>query len=173
MAIKIDKDFLLKNQFWVMLGAAVFLWLVSLVWVFLGPAKKASAEAKAFAKTQDEYKNSGKDPKNASFNTAWNQREKEFREARDKIWEAAWRTQIDQKTKAHYMTWPRQMQGDLEKAYFGDPIKPDSRDRYRNREYDEQFPSKQNPSLDVFMGVRAGEQAYFPIVYDTKVLGQH
>src|SRR5258708_4342445 len=169
--MKIDKEFLMKNRFWVLLGTAVLLVLICLGLVFLGPAKKASAAADTYAKTRKDYDNV-KDPKNASFLPPWVQREKLFKDAKNAIWEKAWLTQTDLRTKTDYMTLPGRIGSNLTTPYFGDTITSDDLDSYKNTLYAAQFPTKESPSLDAFLALRGDEQAYFPIEYETKVLGQ-
>jgi hypothetical protein len=163
--MKLDKEFLLKNRFWVLLGTAVFFWLVSLVIVFFGPAKKASAESKNFAELQKKL-TAPKNPKNASFLPPWREREELFRKAKNKVWEQAWKTQTN------VMTWPGGLDTLRDTGHFGDTIAPDSLDRYKNAWYDTQFPTKRSPNLEAFLGIRSGEEIYFPIRYDPPVLGQ-
>ena len=156
--MKLDKDTLVKHQFWLLLGLSGVLALASLVLLFLGPAAKAQAERKKF----DDAKNSlgpkaPRDPKNPKFLTAWNKRRDYFTGHKNTVWKQAWLTQAD------IMTWPREL-ADLSQKYFGDEINPRERLAYAKKDgpYDSQF------SFEAFFAPPAGDNVYFPISYDPK-----
>src|SRR5258708_6429297 len=149
--MKLDKEFLLKNRFWVLLGTAVLLWVVLVGMIFFDPAKKAAAESKKFAETEKQFKKD-QDPKNDSFLTEWQKLEKTFKGHKDRVWERAWESQ------KNVMTWPRDLAKMMANAYFGDKLDPDSINRYKNTFYNSQF-----ANLEAFMALPDGDQMYLPV----------
>jgi hypothetical protein len=157
--MKLDKAFMKKHQFWLLLGLSVFLWLVSLALVLIGPGAKAAAEAKKFKTAEDDYTKK-RTPKNQSFIDPWVERAQIYTGRKNEVWQLAWKTQDG------LMTWPSKLEG-MQAASFGGPIDADSIQRYKGGEYHSQF-----VSLDAFLALRGGEQVYFPIVYSTGVFGE-
>ncbi len=160
--MKLDKEFMKKHQFWLLLGLAVFLWTISLALVFIGPRAKAAEEAKNYQKAETEFQNKLKlDLKNVSFLTKWKERQDVFTKRKNVVWEEAWKTQ------AELMTWPGNLATELANASFGDKIEPDSIQRYKNELYRSQF-----ASMDAFLALRT-EPLYFPVGFERSVLGEH
>src|SRR5712671_2727948 len=100
--MKVDQEFLKKHQFWLLLGLAVFLWLISLGVVFISARAKAAKETADYTKSQKEN-TSPADPKNETFNTPWNERKDIYSKRKNEVWEEAWKTQTN------IMTWPGTM----------------------------------------------------------------
>ena len=69
--MKIDKEFLLKNQFWIGLGGAGVLVLGSIVVLFLGARPRAASAEANYIDIQKKLADQ-KDFKNQSFVTPWN-----------------------------------------------------------------------------------------------------
>jgi hypothetical protein len=169
--MKVDKEFLKKHQFWLLLGFAVFLWLISLGVVLIGPRSKAAAAAKDYTNAQKKYVVPN-DPKNKFFLTAWIERKDVYSKQKNEVWEEAWKTQDN------LMTWPGNMltatNTDLNAASFGDAVGPDSIQRYKADLYRSQFPQDpKNPDLSTFLAIGNNETVYFPIAWDKTVLGEH
>jgi len=83
--MKIDKETLLKNQFWIVLGGAGLLILGSIVVLFLGAGPRASSAQAGYKDFETKLKNQ-KDFKNSSFVKPWNERKDEFSGRKDKVW---------------------------------------------------------------------------------------
>src|SRR6478672_10922485 len=110
--MKIDKEFLLKNRFWVM-AAAVSLWLIGLAIVLIGPGATAAAARKAVEDEEGKLKPKGasdpkNEPKNERFLLKWNERRDFYQKHKDTVWGEAWKTQTD------LMSWP---EGKLTRTY--------------------------------------------------------
>src|SRR4051812_10566472 len=134
--MKLDKEFVQKNLFWLLLAGAVTLWLVSLVLVFLGPLSTAAEAAEDFKKETEKLDRDPKPIMNANFLPPWQAREKYFRGHKNTVWEEAWEMQ------GNYMTWPGELSRVMAKARFGDKFEnPDQLQSYRNQLYKSQFPS--------------------------------
>jgi hypothetical protein len=99
MAAKIDKEFLIKNQFWVGLGAFVLLWLIGVIMVMVGP----DATAKKDWKDAKDGVERSRNPKTAADQIPWNNHGKMYRDQKDVIWAEAWKHQ------AAMYTWPQGM----------------------------------------------------------------
>src|SRR5262249_34557516 len=146
--MKLDKEMLLKNQFWIALGGAGVLLLALIAILFLGPAKRAAnarTSYEDFKKTLEV-----KEFKNSSFVKPWDERKDVFTGRKNEVWEAAYRTQDG------LMTWPFK---DKESSYsnfqklgqaghFGDPISNDDLLAYKEKLYKTQLPTK---SADLYL----------------------
>src|SRR6266542_3326586 len=163
--MKLDKDTLLKNQFWIGLGTAGVLLLGTIVILFLGPASRAAKTRAEYDKFKKDLE-SQKDFKNPRFVTPWNERKGEYTVHKEKVWGEAYVIQDG------VMTWPYASRDTVfkeltEKGHFGDNIPDDALLRYRDGLYQSQFPNK-DEGLEVFLG----GDAYLPLVIDRKLLGQ-
>jgi hypothetical protein len=162
--MKLDKETLVKHQFWLLLGLSGVLTLAALVLLFLGPRAKAAKARTDFQKNKDNLgpKNAvTKDPKNDSFLKPWNKRRDKFAEHKNIVWKQAWDTQSD------IMTWPRDL-ARLEKGHFGDNIPDNERLSYKETYYEKQF------TPEAFFAPEAGRGVYFPVSFNKdKIFGRH
>lgn len=158
--MKMDKEFLKKNLFWVLLAGAFVLWFASLAMVFLGPSGDAAAAAEEFEKKEKEIKTPRK-PKNASFNPPWQERKKLYEGHKNSVWEEAWKTQSD------IMTWPDKFPTTMKDAYFGDEIAANQLEFYKLREYNTQF-----DKMEKFLNLKLGEKVYCPFEFDESAKGK-
>lgn len=155
--MKLDKEFVQKNLFWVLLIAALGLWSIGLVVVLLGPGAEVAKAKKSIEDEDKAHKNPGP-IRNDSFNKPWDDRRKFYQGHKNTVWETAWVTQDG------LMTWPER--GDTTKygnkdVYFGDPIDPIHVKSYVDTEYMTQYP-RSDGKLDVkgFLGV------YLPVDFN-------
>jgi len=131
--MKIDKEALAKNQFWILLGAALLLWVIALAMLKMqGPSAVAEKFAKYDKADKDIKAALSKGPKNKSFLEPWEKHGETFRSHKDKVWAEAWTVQQGM------MTWPRaDFQAKL--RYPTDPFSTAERSEYRNTLYITQF----------------------------------
>jgi hypothetical protein len=135
--MKIDKETLLKNRFWVGMIAFAPLWLIILIVALVS----SGSEAAANAKTVDDKKKAVKSPgdiKNDSFTVLLKDKKDELQKQKEKVWDAAWKGQRD------LMTWPNlAVKPHLEQqGYFGEELAPAERSHFRERGmYESQLPA--------------------------------
>lgn len=92
--MKLDKDTLVKNQFWFLLVVYLVIWVVALGVLKLGAADAVTAKQKAFEDNKKAIETAQKNrPKNKSFNEPWEKYGAVFAEAKNKVWQQAWETQ--------------------------------------------------------------------------------
>src|SRR5690349_14203136 len=120
--MKLDKETLLKNRFWVALVAflPIFLGLMIVTWLTAGEPVKAN---KAAIDTANGALKPLTDIKTDKQTQLLVEKAKELREKKDKVWAEAWRGQ------ANLMVWPRSVPDTLrryleDEATFGAPIDP-------------------------------------------------
>jgi hypothetical protein len=126
--MKLDKETLIKEHFWFLLGLLVALVLLSLILV----STTTSGAIAAVKKTYDENTGKVKTIANSTPKTSawWNELDKKHKDVeaqKTKIWEKAWKEQ------AGLMTWPKMNAEDLaalNQLYFGDPISADICSRF-------------------------------------------
>ncbi|MBI1915636.1 MAG: hypothetical protein HYS12_13025 [Planctomycetes bacterium] len=162
--MKIDKEFLLKNQFWIALGSAGVLILGSLGVLLLGAGPRASSARANYTEFESKLKTQ-KDFKNEAFKKPWDERKGEFSSRKDKVWADAYKTQDG------LMTWPpdNTFFEDLEKrGHFGDEIKGDELVLYRDKLYRSQF-----ASFETFLRASSSDDAYLPVAFDRKLLNEY
>jgi hypothetical protein len=134
MATKINKEFLLKNRFWIGLGVFVALWLIGVVVVETSGDEAKKKDWEKAKQTIEKAKSAN--PKTAAFQTPWNKHGEKFRKHKDVIWKQAWEQQ------ASVYTWPDEMA--VKPAYPEIPFGADPRVDVNNRgnfrsQYPEQF----------------------------------
>ena len=98
-----DKESLIKNQFWLGLGGFGLLWLILWICALANGSTEADNEKNAYAKvgkTIDDWKN--KKPKNNTFIAPWQEYGKKFADQKNDVWGKAWDTQKD------FYVWPPQ-----------------------------------------------------------------
>jgi hypothetical protein len=124
--MKLDKETLVKHQFWIGFGVLLLLIVVTLFWL-----SQVSAEGNATEKQKLDNKMAelGKyiaaAPKNKNDIQVQKDRVALLEKRREEIWEKAWKMQEE------LMTWPPSVQSDMVKLGFGEEIKDDGvRDRY-------------------------------------------
>ncbi|HVS38665.1 MAG TPA: hypothetical protein VMS17_24125 [Gemmataceae bacterium] len=93
--MKFDKEWLLKNQFWLLLGGVGLLWLVALCWLLFFIGDPVADKKKAFEDAEGGVSklatNSGPSkPKNNDFVTPWNAYGDKFKSRKNTVWDVAW-----------------------------------------------------------------------------------
>jgi hypothetical protein len=160
---KLDKDFLQKNRFWMLLAVALALWAVGLATVMVGPASSASAERKKYEASEKKFKGGG--PLfNDRFILPWNEQRDRYARMKNQVWEQAWKPQ------QHLMTLPDGLKDKYPNPFFGKTeIDPVDLERYQATFYKTQFygvDGKLNRA--VFLGTR---DVYLPVEFnDEKIL---
>jgi hypothetical protein len=135
--MKVDKETLIKHQFWIGLGVFVPLVLFTLFWLGDSTADATTAKKKSLDAHLNELKKleDGR-PKRKND---WNQLEAlrvQLEKRKDEIWEKAWKMQED------LLTWPPEVQEKLAPLKFGtDLVKdPGVRSNYARKDvYDPQI----------------------------------
>jgi hypothetical protein len=87
--MKVDKDALLKQKFWILLGVFAVLWILSLsvLWATAGgPITEAKTKYDTAKGGVEKYPH----PKNDSFLPPWEQHAETFKKHKNTVWEVAW-----------------------------------------------------------------------------------
>jgi hypothetical protein len=135
MSTTLDKDTLLKYHFWILIGLFFLFVLVPLITLLTSVGPDITKEQE---KLQTEMKSytAVSNAKNEKWETVLREKDKVIVGNKDKVHDAAWKIQED------LMTWPESLErkgwGKSRYTYFGDPIEPYDRDRYR-KEYEKQL----------------------------------
>jgi hypothetical protein len=134
--MKVDKDTLVKQRFWVGLGAFALFWLIVLLVALFTLSDKATGSAGKL-KAQKEQINNAKDIKNERYTELVAQKKEELQGKKNEVWAQAWLPQQG------IMFWPKEGAGpwrhlELE-GYFGETIAPNDLTAYRGL-YDSQMP---------------------------------
>jgi hypothetical protein len=144
MALKVDKEFLLKHRFWILLGVFVPFWLFVLIWLSTGVAGEVSKKRGEYAQV-DQGLNGINRPPNDTWVEALKVHENSLKGKKDLVWEAVWKPQVDM------MTWPGNARSPLNEKlrdkYFGDPIDPADAKEYADNLYREQLREFVNSNL--------------------------
>ncbi len=133
MAVKVDKEFLLKHRFWILTGVFVILALVPLFLLTMSVSDEV-------AKKREEYDKAKKavegitNPMNDSWVAAYNTKDKFVSDKRDEVHGQAWRSQETM------MTYPESLKPLMKDKYFGDPLVFTDLDKFA-RDYQTQLGS--------------------------------
>ena len=90
--MKVDKDALLKQKFWILLGVFALLWLICLSALYAnagGPLDKAKDDYKKANDAITKFTGVNR-PKNDSFLPPWVEHGKRFDEHKKTVWKVAW-----------------------------------------------------------------------------------
>lgn len=132
MKVKIDKEFIIKHHFWILLGIYAPLVLVSLAMLWTSVADAIEEKRKAIAAVKGNIESIIKDTniRNPAWLEAGTQKEKGLAVQKDKVWEVVWKGQ------AGMVTWPKFMLDkypDLKNKDFGEPLADSAiRDQFIN-----------------------------------------
>ncbi|MGH7173369.1 MAG: hypothetical protein ACRELG_24055 [Gemmataceae bacterium] len=112
--MKLDKDTLVKHQFWVLLGSFLFLWLIAVLWDKVSAGEPIETSKKNYDGSESKLKTAKNNPVNtATFLPPWNEAADIFNAHKNKIWKDAWDHQVDmfdwppEWTKTKDMTTPQ------------------------------------------------------------------
>jgi hypothetical protein len=139
--MKMDKETLSKNGFWIGLGSFTLLWLIATLILWISAGGAVAQKQKAY---DDSVKKIGgvNRPKNDTFLGPWNQYGDRFRKQKDDVWVRAWNLQ------GKMQTWPLhkdpRTQGRAAAEGYPPPfpnttVPPTWRDDYINKLYVTQF----------------------------------
>jgi hypothetical protein len=135
--MKMDKETLLKNRFWV--GLVVFgpLWLIILIIALVSSGSEAATKKKEMEDASGKLK-AISNPKNERFTVLVEEKKNGLQAQKDKVWAEAWKGQKD------LMKWPEGMDGRAQleaNGYFGDALTPGQRTQFRDaKNYATQLP---------------------------------
>jgi hypothetical protein len=95
-ASPMDKESLIKNQFWLGLGGFGLLWLILWICALTNGSAEADKEKSDYGKVGKDIDGwKSKTPKNAKFIAPWQEYGKKFSDLKNKVWGDAWDTQKD------------------------------------------------------------------------------
>ena len=90
--MKVDKDAILKQKFWILLGVCALLWLICLSVLYANGGGPADEAKKSYdtAKTAISKFTGANRPKNDSFLPPWQADIKQFEQHKNTVWRSAW-----------------------------------------------------------------------------------
>jgi hypothetical protein len=130
--MQVDKEFLMKHRFWILLGVDVPLVLIAYLIIVFSVSSVISAEA-AKVETAKKDLRGISNPKNDKWVKAAATRADNVTGKQNDVWGRAWQAQDG------LMTWPAEMTPKYGRAYFGDPIDPKDLADYASRWYKKQL----------------------------------
>src|SRR5260370_35081619 len=133
--MKVDKEVLLKQHFWLLLILVVVLPLVCLLILWTSASAKVEDAEKTVKGVEDKL-NKINQPKNKKFEDVLKEKDEKVDAQKTKIWKAAWEEQADM------FTWPESLEGadKLKQMHFGDSMIVDWRmDFYKKNPYQAQY----------------------------------
>jgi hypothetical protein len=137
--MKMDKESLSKNRFWIGLIAFAPLWLLIFIVALLSSGSAASGQKAIVDKANGDLK-AITNPRNERYTELVAQKQKALEKQKDMVWAEAWKGQKD------LMKWPAgvENQPQLEAAaYFGDELSPNQRNQFRGESaYGAQLPEE-------------------------------
>jgi hypothetical protein len=169
--MKVDKEALLKNKFWILLGGFALLWLISLsvLWAYAGsPADEAKKKYDASLGNIKKYPR----PKNDSFLPKWVEYGDTFKKHKNEVWQIAWDGEDAKPGEMRWVgqkgmyTWPSSQAHDLQNnlAYPDNKFSTEDREWYKTKDvYMHQFDSlyyqlKSDPEQ-----LKKGQAPYLPL----------
>jgi hypothetical protein len=155
--MKFDAENLLKNAFWLLLGGFVLFWIAAIVFFKFGPAEAFAKGGDALKKTREESDAAAKKtPRNYdTYTKPWEERAKEFKGIKEKVWAEAWALQNPEDAKVKganrgkdLATWPRSSNDKIKEELNYPGAQTSDRDiadylrQYRDKLYIGQFLAK-------------------------------
>src|SRR5262249_45652930 len=110
MAIRFDKELLIKHHFWILLGTSVLLVFIALIMLPSSVGSVVEKEKGACKSSQDQLKNL-RDFKNGKWVDAYEKQDKIVVKKKDEVWGESWDVQKDM------MTWPADLQETWSQKY--------------------------------------------------------
>ena len=99
--MKLDKETIIKHQFWFLLGTYLLVWLIAVLWLKFAAADPIEKAKKDYKETTDKLAASSRDPKNPNtFCPPWEAYGQVFDKHKQVIWKVAWDYQKPM------FTWP-------------------------------------------------------------------
>ncbi len=94
--MKLDKDTVIKHQFWFLLGTFVLVWVIAAFWLKVAAAKPIEDAQKAYKAADAKLKKASQGPKNPdTFCPPWQEYSKVIDQHKQVIWGQAWAIQKD------------------------------------------------------------------------------
>jgi hypothetical protein len=129
--MKLDKETVIKHNFWILLGTVLPLLLIMLCVLKFGVADTVDARKKEYESALTSVKGIN-NPKNQAFIDPVKVKEETLNKKKAKVWEEAWKGQ------GSFITWPQEMQRELGDKYYGEFIPEEDRRKYA-RIYDASY----------------------------------
>ena len=128
--MKLDKETIVKHQFWFLLGSYLLVWSIAMLWEKVaagGPIADAQSKYKTANDTLDSAK---QNPINTSkVLPPWNEQANDFDGWKSKIWAKAWELQ------GSMFDWPNDLSKAKDMATPLTELTPDERTHYQHNSY--------------------------------------
>jgi hypothetical protein len=133
--MRVDKEALIKHNWWILLGVFVLLWLVCVVLINTSAADVGGKAKKDFESARSDINTAaGKNPKNSRFNEPWIKYGETYKGQKERVWGDAWEVQKG------LFEWPKNDEVNLQRLqYPDDEIAFSERSEYKERLWKKQF----------------------------------
>lgn len=131
--MKLDKDTLVKHQFWILLGSYLLVWIIAVLWLGAAAGPEITKAQSAYKTSSDKLTAAKTNPVNpVTFLPPWQKAADTFHGHKDVIWKDAWTYQ------AGMYDWPdRWKNKDMTTPQT--ELVPDDRSDYRHKLYPQQI----------------------------------
>src|ERR1700722_4865391 len=106
MKMKIDKEALAKNSFWISLGAFGLMWLIAFLTLRMEAAEKGTKLHKDYVAQKKSIDGAASNrPKNYdTYTKPWENQGKDYEDIKAKVWKLAW--ELQNPADKPFVTWP-------------------------------------------------------------------
>ena len=92
--MKLDKDTLVKHQFWLLLGIYALVWIVAVFWLKVAADEPIKKAEKDYTSSKTKHDSASKNPRNPDvFCPPWQEYSKDIDKHKQNIWNEAWNFQ--------------------------------------------------------------------------------
>ncbi|HTU17811.1 MAG TPA: hypothetical protein VMG10_07075 [Gemmataceae bacterium] len=127
--MKLDKDTLVKHQFWILLGSFLLFWFIAVLWLKVAASEPIAKAQEKYASTKKSLDAEQRNPVNVNtFLPPWNEAAKDYNNHKSVIWGKAWDFQ------AGMYDWPTAWQS-KDMTRFQTDLPRDDRADYRQKLY--------------------------------------
>jgi len=135
MAVKIDKEVLIKHHFWILTGAFFLMALIPLLVLATSVSARVGKEKTDYEKGVKKIKDM-KNPKNQNWVDAYGKQEDLVTQKKNEVWKQAWGTQRD------LMTFPDAMASTFRNLYFGEDLGSKETDYFERNRFRDEYKSQ-------------------------------
>ena len=130
MDMKLDKDTLVKHQFWILLGSYLLIWFIAMLWLPVAASEPIATAKKNYDGATSSLKTASSNPVNtATFLPPWEKAAETFNAYKSVIWGKAWEFQ------AGMYSWPEKWEKTKDMTRPQTELSADDRADYRHKLY--------------------------------------
>lgn len=128
--MKLDKETIVKHQFWFLLGSYLLVWVIAMFWLKVAAGGPIEDVKKKYDTSDKNLKTASRDPVNVrTFCPPWKDFGKTFDGHKRVIWTKAWNYQNGM------FDWPKEFLDKHDMSTFQADLSHDERDQFKNDLY--------------------------------------